>query len=313
MNLEDYYTDKEKDILSCCTMCPRNCKVNRMKGEKGFCNIANELGIALICNHKGEEPILNKQKGICNVFFSHCNCQCLFCQNYKISSNKEEVKSLYPTIDDVVDKIIEVLSESENIVGFVSPSHQIVVMNVIIRELHKRGYFPKIVYNSNGYDSVEMLKELESVIDVYVPDFKYAFEDISTKFSMAKNYKEIALNAIKEMYHQKGSSVLSDKDDNIESGLIIRHLLLPCHLDNSKEVLKTISEEISTSVSLSIMSQYNPPFAMPYNELNEKVSKEEYEELLSYFFSLGFHNGYFQDLSSKDCITPDFDNNRFNQ
>src|SRR5574344_3131424 len=116
MNLEDYYTDKEKDILSCCTMCPRNCKVNRLKDEKGFCNIANEIGIALICNHKGEEPILNKTKGICNVFFSHCNCQCIFCQNSKISQTNQQTKNLYPTIDSAIDKIIEVLQESESIV-----------------------------------------------------------------------------------------------------------------------------------------------------------------------------------------------------
>lgn len=311
--LNDYYTEEDIKSLSSCNLCPRKCHINRLNGEKGFCNLSNEIGIALICNHKGEEPILNKTKGICNVFFSHCNCQCIFCQNSKISQNNQQTKNLYPTIDSAIDKIIEVLQESENIVGFVSPTHQVILMKIIIRELHKRGYFPKIVYNSNGYDDVDVIKSLNSVVDVYIPDFKYAFDDISSNFSNAKNYPFFALKAIKEMYFQKGSSILTDKDDNIESGLIIRHLLLPEHLDNSKEVLNIIANEISTSVSISLMSQYNPPFSLPYNELNHKISEQEYEQLKDYFYHLGFHNGYFQELSSINCCTPDFDNNRFNQ
>ncbi|MCQ2326498.1 MAG: 4Fe-4S cluster-binding domain-containing protein [Bacteroidales bacterium] len=307
----NYYTDKEKEILSDCTLCPRKCHKNRLNGEKGFCNLDVDLNIALICLHKGEEPVISGKKGICNIFFSHCNCQCVFCQNHKISNNCNEAKNLYSSVKEAVDKIIEILKESENIVGFVSPTHQVPAMNVIIRELHKRGVFPKFVYNSNGYDNVEILKELEGVIDVYVPDFKYVSEDIAQKFSKTKDYGEKTLLAIKEMYRQKGSTLITDNEEKIESGLIIRHLLLPHHLEESKKVLDTIAWDISTSVSLSIMSQYTPPFTMPYAELNCKTSEEEYNELADFFYSTGFHNGWLQDLSSNDSCLPDFDNNRF--
>ena len=310
-NIIDYYTENERDILSSCTLCPRTCHKNRLQGEKGFCNLDAGLNIALICLHKGEEPVISGKKGICNVFFSHCNCQCIFCQNYKISNNFQEAKNQYPTVESAVDKIIEVLQDSENVVGFVSATHQIPAMKVLIRELHKRGKFPKIVYNSNGYDNVQHLKALEGIVDVYLPDFKYISNDIAQRFSMTKDYGDKALLAIKEMYRQKGSSILTDANENIESGLIIRHLLLPKHLEESKKVLDCIAWELSTSVTLSIMSQYKAPYKMPFEELNLSTQVEEYEELTEFFYSLGFHNGYLQDFSSQTTCVPDFENNRF--
>ena len=306
-----YYTLEEKKILEDCTLCPRKCHKNRLNGERGFCNLDAEINIALICLHKGEEPILSREKGVCNVFFSHCNCQCVFCQNHKISNNSLEPKNLYTTVGSVLTEIEKILQKSENILGFVSPTHQIPAMNVIIRELHKRNIYPKIVYNSNGYDNPEVLKSLENVVDIYLPDFKYISEDLSLKFSKTKDYGEKTLLAIKEMYRQKGSSILTDKDDKIESGLIIRHLLLPNYLEESKKVLDTIAWDISTAVTLSIMSQYTPPFVLPFEELNTKTTKEEYAELVDFFYELGFYKGFLQDTSSQETCLPDFDNNRF--
>lgn len=309
--LLEYLTDEEKEQLSACTLCPRECKADRLHGEAGFCNTGISLSIALIINHKGEEPILSKDKGVCNVFFSHCNCQCIFCQNYKISSNKTSPKNLYTTMNEVVDKIEEVLKTSENVLGFVSPTHQIPIMKAIIREVNKRGLFPKIVYNCGGYESVETLKQLDGLVDVYLPDWKYCDEELSKKYSFASYYPQIVKNAVKEMYHQKGSSILTDNEGNIESGLIIRHLILPDCIDNSKKVLDEIAWELSPNVTLSLMSQYNPPFSLPYNNLNRKITEKEYNEVLDFALELGFHKIFAQDLTSTDSVIPDFDNNTF--
>ena len=310
-SLLKYLTQEEISFLSHCVLCPRECGADRLNGKKGFCNLGLSLSVALIINHKGEEPILSKDKGVCNVFFSHCNCQCIFCQNYKISSTVTEPKNLYPTVDDTVNKIIEVLKTSENVLGFVSPTHQIPIMKLLIRKVNERGFFPKIVYNCGGYEKTEILKSLDEIIDVYLPDWKYCDNELSIKYSSAPDYPLIAKQAVKEMYRQKGSSVLTDKDGNIESGLIIRHLLLPGHLEESKKVLDEIAWELSPNVTLSLMSQYNPPFPLPYKNLNKKVSFKEYEELLDFAVSLGFHKIYAQDLSSAENVMPDFDNNTF--
>ncbi len=307
----DYLTLEEKKELSCCELCPRRCKVNRLEGQMGFCKSGVSYSIALIINHKGEEPVLSKDKGICNIFFSHCNCQCVFCQNYKISNNITKPKNLYHTMDDIIEKISEVLKISSNVVGFVSATHQIPIMKAIIRQLHAKGLFPKIVYNTGGYDSVEQLKKMADIIDVYLPDYKYADDTLAEKFSHCKDYSSIAMDAIKEMYYQKGSSIITDEQDDIVSGLIIRHLLLPSHLQNSKKALQDIAWQISNNICLSLMSQYSPPFDLNYKELNNKVNAQEYNLLKDYAYSLGFHKGYFQDLDSVDNVLPDFDNNNF--
>lgn len=307
----EYLTLEEKQELSCCQLCPRKCKVNRLKGEKGFCNSGVSYCIALIINHKGEEPILSKDKGICNIFFSHCNCQCVFCQNHKISNNLTKPKSLYHTMDSIIDKISEILKTSNNIIGFVSATHQIPIMKAIIRQLHNKGLFPKIVYNCGGYEDVNQLKKMADIIDVYLPDYKYADDILADKFSHCKDYSSVAAKAIQEMYRQKGSSIITDKDDNILSGLIIRHLLLPSHIQNSKDVLQNIVWQMSANVCLSLMSQYSPPFYQKYNELNHKVTSIEYDTLKEFAYTLGFHKGYFQDLDSSNNVLPDFDNNTF--
>ncbi|MBP3254639.1 MAG: hypothetical protein J6M30_09060 [Bacteroidales bacterium] len=304
-------TSEEIRQLQCCTLCPHKCGVNRLKGEKGFCRLDLSLAIALVINHKGEEPVLSRSKGVTNVFFSHCNSQCLFCQNHRISCNTLDTKNLYPTVTEVTDKITEVLQTSENVLGFVSPTHQLPVMKALIREVNNRGLFPKIVYNCGGYEDVQTLEGLEGTVDVYLPDWKYADKELGRKYSSVRDYSQKAKAAIKEMYRQKGSSVLTDIDGNIESGLIIRHLILPGCTDNSKKVLDEIAWELSPNVTLSLMSQYNPPFQMPYSNLNRKITEKEYNEVLDFALSLGFHKIYSQDLTSTDSVIPDFDNNTF--
>lgn len=303
----DYYTDEERLILSSCRLCPHECGTNRLNNELGFCKLNANINIALVCNHLGEEPVIVGQKGVCNVFFSHCNCQCIYCQNMAISDNKAMVINNFESVRTLIDKIESTLQQSENVIGFVSPTPHIPQMKVIIRELNKRNLYPKVVYNSSGYDRVEVLRKLEGIVDVFLPDFKYAYNESGWLFSGIKNYKDICLQAIKEMYRQKGSSILTDREEKIESALIIRHLILPQHVQESKQVLKIIAEELSTSVAISLMGQYHPcTHNIKHEELNRTLTMQEYKEVEEYFYSLGFYKGWLQDINSNDNYLPDF-------
>ncbi len=300
------YDEYELSLLSSCELCPRKCKVNRLKGEKGFCNTDAGINISLVCNHNGEEPVLCGEKGICNVFFTHCNLQCLYCQNKQISDNKKEVKSSYNDFETLIEDIKKVLKESENVLGFVSPTHNIPLMRAIIRRLNSDGFYPKIVYNTNAYDNVEVLKDLEEIVNIYLPDYKYSDNLLAKELSLAENYPQMALNAIKEMYCQKGNRLIFDEQNNLESGLIIRHLVLPNQIENSKNALLNISD-ISLNLHFSIMSQYTPCKKFKQEYLNQYLNKEDYEDVCDYFYSIGLSKGWFQELSSQGNLVPDFD------
>ena len=214
--------------------------------------------VSSIVVHKGEEPVIGGDKGICNVFFSRCNLQCIYCQNYQISCINENIIENNYSLEEIVTKIKSILDTGVNTIGFVSPSHFTAHVKEIINTLNQENYFPVTVYNTNAYDKVETLIELEGLINIYLPDFKYMDAILSKNLSGAKDYPEIAAKAIKEMYRQKGSTLVKDVDGNAESGLIIRHLVLPGYIDNSIKVLRYIAEEISTNIHLSLMSQYHP-------------------------------------------------------
>lgn len=306
MKFEIPYTEEEKEALRHCELCPRKCGVNRLEGEKGFCNCGCGLEIAMVCNHKGEEPILSGEKGICNVFFSHCNLQCVYCQNKQISSNKASVFHPFKTFDELIEKIKTTLRQSENVLGFVSPSHHQMLMKAIIRRLHEEGFYPKTIYNTNAYDNPSALRKLEGIIDIYLPDYKYTDPDLAKQLSKAEDYPRQALDAIKEMYRQKGSSLLTDSENRIESGLIVRHLVLPSKTENSKRVLDNLCD-ISFNLNISLMSQYAPLEPLDFDFLNSRLTQEEYDEVCDYFFSIGLHKGFFQELSSQDNLVPDFE------
>lgn len=301
------YNEEELEELSHCSLCPRACGVDRLNGEKGYCNCGAGIEISSVCKHKGEEPTIVGKKGICNVFFTHCNLQCVYCQNKQISRNGIPAKNPFISFDELIQKIESVLSESENVIGFVSPTHHIPLMKAIIRTLNQKSLHPKTVYNTNAYDSCKQLKKLESIIDVYLPDYKYADSNLAKELSQAKDYPENALEAIREMYRQKGSSLLTDKDEKIESGLIVRHLVLPSQEENSKKVLDALSD-ISLNLNISLMSQYTPIEQMKQDYLNRRLSQEEYDNITEYFYAIGLHKGFFQDLSSQDNLIPNFDN-----
>lgn len=305
--IEELYTPEEAELLSSCTLCPRECGVNRFEGGSGYCGMDAGLNIASICIHRGEEPPISGPEGICNIFFSGCNLRCIYCQNHDISRPDGEVIRSSVTIESALDQIEKILSSGIKAVGFVSPSHVVPQVKAIIRGLNTRGLKPITVYNTNSYDKTEVIESLERLIDVYLPDYKYYTPEISNNLSDAVNYPDVALKAIKKMYFQKGSTLHLDNQGRAERGILIRHLVLPGHAEESRKVLRSVAEELSTGVHLSLMSQYHPtPFVMNHSLLSRTLYKSEYESVVEAMENLGFRNGWVQDMDSYLNYRPDF-------
>ncbi len=297
-----------REELRQCRICPRNCNVDRFAGDGGYCRSGAGYYISSIVVHRGEEPPISGPNGICNVFFGHCNLQCVYCQNFQISRNDNSFAARNYTLQEVLTEIITCLDGGCEAVGFVSPSHFVPQVKAIVGALKAMGRHPVIVYNTNGYDKPETLKTLEGIADVYLPDFKYMDGVPAKKFSGARDYPRVAQKAIREMYRQKGSSLILRENGIAERGLIIRHLVLPGHVQNSIDVLRFIADEISTSVHISLMSQYHPVEPVRNTApLNRPLFAEEYQKVVEAFHELGFRNGWIQDMDSYGNYLPDFD------
>jgi len=257
---------------------------------------------------------LSGKKGVCNVFFPHCNLQCIYCQNHKISRNGGEFNCEELSFEEVIARICHTLDQTENILGFVSPSHYVPQMMAIIRGVHEAGKYPVIVYNTNGYDKVETLRMLEGIIDIYLPDFKYMDPDLAFEYSQARDYPEVASAALKEMYRQKGATLIVNEEGVAESGIIVRHLVLPDAAEQSILVLRFLAEEISLKLHVSLMSQYYPTQMVAiHKHLNRTVSAVEYDAVVTAFHQFGFYRGWIQELESNLIYRPDFSkDNPFN-
>jgi putative pyruvate formate lyase activating enzyme len=293
--------------LSACNICPRNCNADRFGSRLGWCKADASFSISSICIHRGEEPVISGDKGICNVFFTNCNLQCIYCQNHQISRNKNEYSAEEISLKEALIRITETLSTGINLVGFVSPSHFVPQVKVIITALRELGLSPIFVYNTNGYDKPETIHSLEGFIDVYLPDYKYADKDLGRKYSKAADYPLVALEALKEMLRQTGTALLMDGDGYAQKGMVIRHLVLPGHPENSINVLKIIATELSNELHISLMSQYYPTSQVMHHEfLGKTLKSKEYDRVVDALDELGFENGWVQDLSSQDHYRPDF-------
>jgi putative pyruvate formate lyase activating enzyme len=293
--------------LKSCTLCPRNCRVNRLEGSSGYCKSDAGYSAASICIHRGEEPVISGKFGICNIFFPHCNLQCIYCQNYQISRNEFPCRIEASSLEDIVKKTTGLLELGCESVGFVSPTHYLPHVHAIMDALHEKGFHPVMVYNTNGYDRVEMLQALETKIDVYLPDFKYMDPEISGFYSGAKEYPDAVKRSVKEMYRQMGSSVILSDTGIALRGLIIRHLVLPGLAEESRKILRWIAEELSPSVHISLMAQFYSPAGMDCPpELQRRITPEEYGWVAAEMESLGFSNGWLQELDSPGQYLPDF-------
>lgn len=293
-----------------CKICPRACGVNRISGKLGYCGSNSHYNISSIVLHKGEEPVISGEKGICNVFFSRCNLQCIYCQNIQISCNRGDVISQVFSLDEVTNTIIDIFETNGiNSLGFVSPSHYVPHVISIIENLRAKGYNPITVYNTNSYDKVETIKMLENYINVYLPDFKYSDNKLAKKLSDVSDYFEVASSAIKEMYRQKGSTIIKNDEGIAELGLIIRHLVLPGQIDNSLNVIRYIAHEFSPNISVSLMAQYHPVRNLDnYPDLNRKLTQYEYETVVKELDESCIFKGWVQELESSDNYLPDFEN-----
>lgn len=292
-----------KELVEC-KICPNNCKINRIDGKLGLCRASDKVKVALAALHYFEEPCISGGKGSGTVFFSNCNLNCKFCQNYEISALG---KGKEITIEELADTFLNLQNQGANNINLVTPTIYAYQIKEALRISKSKGLIVPVVYNSNGYESIETLKALDGYIDVYLPDLKYYYDDIAFKYSEIKDYFKHATEALKEMYRQVGSPQL-DKNGIIQKGLIIRHLVLPNNIENSKRVLEWIKENIDERVYISIMAQYFPCYqAKEIEELNRKLTEEEYEEIEKFVFNLGIENGYMQELGEhEEEYVPNF-------
>lgn len=295
--------------LSNCKLCPRECGIDRFSNKAGFCASGTDCSIGSVCIHKGEEPPVSGLFGICNIFFTRCNLQCIFCQNIQISRNSNSIIDRKLSIDDIIKIVFSHLDAGCGAVGFVSPSHYIPQMIAIIEAIKASGAAPVFVMNTNAYDKYETIILLEKYIDLYLPDFKYSNNLLAKKYSKVENYCETAIKAIAEMVKQKGNNLFTNDRGYAESGVIIRHLVLPGNVDNSINALRILADRVGTSINLSLMSQYNPPlFKLDYQNLNRKLFAEEYNMVVEEAEKLGYYKGWIQELESSKNYNPDFKN-----
>ena len=291
--------------LEKCKICPHNCGVNRLNGNIGRCKSNGNIKLAMASIHNFEEPCISGENGSGTVFFSNCNMNCVFCQNYKIS---QQGLGREISIEELAEIFIDEQNKNAENINLVTPTMYVYHIIEAIKIAKNKGLKIPIVYNSNGYENVETIKKLKGYIDIYLPDLKYYDDDLAFKYLGVKNYFENATSAIKEMYNQVGSPVL-DENGMMKKGLIIRHLVLPNNLQNSKEVLKWINDNIDKNVFVSVMAQYFPTNrAKEFPEINRKLTKEEYEEIENYLYSLDLDNGYIQELGEhEEEYVPDFE------
>ncbi len=257
--------------LKQCNLCAYNCKINRIEGQIGKCGVGNKIKVALATLHYYEEPCISKENGSGAIFFSNCNFNCIYCQNYKISQEKNGIEL---EIEELANKFIELQNIGANNINLVSPTPYVYHIIEAIDIARKKGLNIPIIYNTNSYENEETINLLKGYVDVYLPDLKYYRNEIAKKYSGINNYFEVATKAIKKMYEQVGGVVFNEKGI-IEKGVIIRHLVLPNHILNSKNVLHWIKENMPEDVYVSVMAQYFPTYKAKLDPLiNRKLTRK---------------------------------------
>lgn len=290
--------------LNSCTICPHNCKINRNNGQIGRCRSGDKVKIALASVHNYEEPCISGKNGSGTIFFSNCNLSCIYCQNYKIS---QLGKGYELSVEELANIMLKQQEKGVNNINLVTPTMYVYQIIEAIKIARKRGLKIPIIYNTNGYENVKTIQHLNGYVDIYLPDLKYYSNELSKKYSKIDNYFKYATEAIKEMYKQVGSPIF-DENGIIKKGLIIRHLVLPNHLQNSKHILKWIKENMPEDTYVSVMAQYFPTYkAKEDNLINRKLNKKEYREIEEFLYTLNLENGYMQELGEhEEEYVPNF-------
>ncbi len=283
--------------LEKCTICPHKCKINRNENQIGRCKAKDTVKIALYSIHDFEEPCISGEKGSGTVFFSNCNLNCVYCQNYEIS---QLGKGKEITIEELADIFLKQQAKDVENINLVTPTSYVPQIIEAIKIAREKGLKLPIVYNTNSYENIDTLKMLEGYVDIYLPDLKYADDKLAKDYSNIENYFEIATQAIKEMIRQVGKTKINE-NGIMKKGVLIRHLVLPNNVDNSKKVLKWIRENLPKSTYVSIMAQYFPTYkAKEMTDLNRKLTKKEWSEIEDYIDELNIENGYVQKLGEHE-------------
>lgn len=291
-----------EELLNKCEICPRKCKVNRNNGELGYCKASNKMKIGGYHLHMWEEPIITGKNGSGTIFFSYCNLRCAYCQNYDLSFDSV---GEYITIERLSDIMLELQEMQAENVNLVTPTHYIPLIKNSIVLAKEKGLKIPIVYNTSGYESVESLKTLEGLIDIYLPDFKY-YDNSLGKYSSVADYFNITSLALKEMYRQVGKPKYNKKG-MLKKGVIVRHLVLPNNYQDSKKIINYLYQEYKDNIILSIMNQYTITKITKYPELNQKVDPKEYDNLIDYTYNLGIRNCFTQEEESQsESFIPKF-------
>lgn len=293
------------DLLRSCRLCPRNCGVNRFDNRVGFCGSGKNIMVARVSLHHWEEPCLSGEKGSGTIFFSECNLKCVFCQNYSIS-HKGVGKEI--TVERLSSIFLEQQERGAHNINLVTPTHFVPQIVEALKLAKNNGLKLPIVYNSNGYENVETVKALRGYIDIYLPDLKYYEDKYAVRYSHAPGYFKVASQAIEEMFSQVGKPKF-DEDGMMTSGVIIRHLMLPGLLFDSKKIIDYIWQTFKHSIFISIMNQYTPVNNVSqYPEINKPLNQKHYESLIDYCLSLGIKNAFIQDEGTvSESFIPDFD------
>jgi putative pyruvate formate lyase activating enzyme len=303
-------------MLESCSICPLDCAVDRTRDGISRCYSGSKAIVSSYCPHFGEEPALVGTNGVGNIFFGNCNLRCVYCQNFEISQRYKEERKNEVSAERLAEIMIELQNENGcHSIGFVSPTHfapQIVRSLVIACEM---GLHIPLVYNTNSYDSLEVLRLLDGIVDIYLPDIKYADEQAGYDYSGIKDYVHHSRIALKEMYRQMGDELVIGEDGLVKRGLIIRHLVLPNDMAGSEETLGMIATELSPNVTLSVMSQYYPTNRITNENadhserlmlLNRRIRGREYEKVLELLDAYAFSNGWVQEFESQDYYRPNF-------
>lgn len=281
-------------LLEHCRVCPRECGVNRLKNDKmGFCRSGLNPVVSSASPHHGEEPPLSGDKGSGTIFFTNCNQRCVYCQNYPISQMGNGVER---TPGELACQMMSLQDAGCHNLNLVTPTHFMPQILKALSIAKERGFSLPIVWNSSGYESVEALRLLDGIVDIYLPDMRYSDNAPAMKYSAAPHYVEINQAAIKEMYRQVGNLVLDD-DGLAKRGLIIRHLILTGGISGTEGIMKFLAKEISKDVYISLMSQYFPAYrAKEFKEINRRITVEEYEEAYRIMRKYGLENGWVQEI-----------------
>ena len=299
-------TDMILHLMEACRLCPRECDVNRLKGKKGFCGVDAKVMVARAALHMWEEPCISGKEGSGAVFFSGCSLGCGFCQNRRISRGQSGKQI---TIEHLVDIFLNLQEQKANNINLVTAGQFLPQVAEALKRAKARGLHIPVVYNSSGYEKTEMLNMLDGLVDIYLPDFKYMDPELAGKYSHAKDYPQVAELALEEMVRQTGMPEF-DSRGMMKRGVIVRHLLLPGHVKNSKNVLKYLYKTYGDKIYISMMNQYTP---MPgiekrFKNLGRTITQKEYDEVVDYAIDLGVENGFIQEgETAKESFIPQFD------